>query len=126
VGHVSPRALGGGGHASQILVASALGISGIMRERAMSRSGMSKRRCKWIEMSPKFVCVALPRRGACRKAIKAARRPSSAVITKGAVVGSWRGVSPLVCICSDAIAGWVTVWSAGGVRGSLCVHVFRF
>ena len=96
-----------GDHASYILVASALGIGGRMREKAMSCPSMSKRRCMRMEMFSRCVCVASPRRGACRKAVMAAWHPSSADVSMGAVCGTWRGGSPSVCEGSDAEANWV-------------------
>jgi hypothetical protein len=77
-----------------------------MRERAMSRPGVSKRRCKRREMSPRCMCVASLRQGACH--------PSSVMGIRGTVDGFGRAVSSLVCVGSEFAAGWVTVGFAGG------------
>ena len=66
-------------HASQISVASAMGIGGVMRARAMGRPGVSRRRWRRGEMSPMYMLEASRKRSACKKASKAAWRSPSFV-----------------------------------------------
>ena len=89
---------------SHIPVVSAMGIGGVMRERAMSRSGVSKRRCRRREMSPRYMCAAFRRLGAIMKAVRATCRSSATVESRGSVDGSWMDVFPLVCMDNGSSA----------------------
>ncbi len=103
-----------GAHASQIAVASAMGMGGVMRARAMSRSGMSRRRWKRREMPPRSILEAPLMRGAYRKASMAAWRSSSSVGNIGAAEDPGGGVSLMVSGGSGSVGGCGTVGFYGG------------